>query len=67
LLQDCAGKRWRRDHRFVVPLCEKAHVGKGGVHDIGERQWCEVNGIDLPALAVRLERESVAMGILEEL
>lgn len=64
LMQDCPGKRWRRDHRFQVPLCDDCHAGKGGVHDIGEPQWCIANGVSLPLLAARLERASIAMGIL---
>ena len=67
LKQMCAGKRWSaRDHRFQVPLCFECHRGDSGVHALEERKWCERNDCDLPALAVRLEAESVAMGILSD-
>ena len=59
------GKRWRRDHRFLVPLChDDCHQGPNGVHGIGkEEDFC---GKDLLAEARRLEAESVALGILPE-
>jgi endogenous inhibitor of DNA gyrase (YacG/DUF329 family) len=42
------GKRCRRDHRFVVPLCPACHRGPSGVHGIGsERLFSERCGIDL--------------------
>ncbi len=47
------GKRCRRDHKFVVPLCRCHHQDKGGVHDLGgEPQFKEAYGIDLVAWAV---------------
>ncbi|WP_160732377.1 hypothetical protein [Pelagerythrobacter marinus] len=68
IMLDCPGKRWkRRDHRFLVPLCPDCHRGPEGVHGVGcEAKWCERNGKDTAAEAVRLEAESVAMGILPE-
>ena len=47
------GKRCRRDHRYVVPLCRCHHQEKGGVHDLGgEAQFKEVHDIDLVAWAI---------------
>jgi hypothetical protein len=40
-------KRCRRDHRFVVPLCENCHRGRYGVHGTTEQQFSERIGIDL--------------------
>lgn len=48
------GKRCRRDHRFVIPLCGPCHRGPQGLHGIGcERKFGEAIGIDLGAWAVR--------------
>ena len=59
LLSDCEGKRWRRDHRFQLPLCDSCHTGPQGVHGIGsESKWAEGKGIDVSALAVALWEES---------
>lgn len=58
-------KRWRRDHLFQVPVCASCHRGPNGIHGIGcERTWCERNGKDTPAEAVRLRLESIELGIL---
>lgn len=47
------GKRCRRDHRYVVPLCRKHHQETGGLHDLGgEEQFKEAYGIDLVQWAV---------------
>lgn len=38
-------KRFRRDHRFQVPVCPDCHVGKRGIHGIGnEALWWESIG-----------------------
>jgi hypothetical protein len=59
LMQQCQGKRFRRDHRFQLPVCPKCHRGHQSIHGIGdERAWCEGKGIDGPDLAVRLWEES---------
>lgn len=48
-------KRWRRDHRFLIPLCPSCHTGRYGVHGLGsEALWCERNGKDTEAECKRL-------------
>lgn len=38
-------KRWRRDHRFRLPLCRDCHQGPKGVHGVGsEALWLESIG-----------------------
>lgn len=38
-------KRWRRDHRYQVPLCDECHAGKDGIHGIGsEAKWWARHG-----------------------
>lgn len=33
-------KRWRRDHRFRLPVCIECHRGPNGIHGIGrEPKW----------------------------
>lgn len=65
ILLDCEGKRWRRDHRFIIPACPDCHRGPEGIHGIGsEAEWCERNDKDTVAEAVRLEALSVANGVL---
>lgn len=57
---DFPGKRWRRDHRFQLPLCPSCHRGNHGVHGVGsEARWGERNGIDTADVAQRLWQESV--------
>lgn len=35
-------KRWRRDHRYQLPLCWVCHQGPRGIHGIGsEAAWLE--------------------------
>lgn len=53
-------KRWRRDHRIVVPVC---HVCHRFIHE-GEAAWEIGNAINLGEVARFLELESVNMGIL---
>ncbi len=39
-------KRFRRDHRFQLPLCWGCHQGPNGVHGIGsESKWLSSIGI----------------------
>lgn len=34
------GKRWRRDHRCLLPVCWECHQGPDGIHGIGnEVEW----------------------------
>lgn len=55
LMQDAPGKRWRRDHRFQIPVCADCHRGPNGIHGLGsERGWAELHGLDLPAIALGL-------------
>ena len=64
-------KRWRRDHRFQLPVCGHCHRGHYGIHGLGtEQAWLEVIGkaeAEAVAYLLRLEAESVALGILPEL
>ena len=49
------GKIRRRDHRFVVPLCEVHHRGRVGDHGLGsERAFLAEYGIDLGLVALML-------------
>lgn len=49
----------RRDHRFIVPLCQEHHQGNEGVHGLGsEAKFTERWGIDLAMIASRLWQES---------
>lgn len=49
------GKRWRRDHRFILPVCPRCHRGRYGIHGIrSEAVWCERNGLDSEAEVKRL-------------
>jgi hypothetical protein len=37
---DFPAKRWRRDHRYQLPVCPECHQGDNGIHGIGsEREW----------------------------
>lgn len=46
-------KRWRRDHRFRLPVCRGCHRGTKGIHGLGsEVEWLE--GVD------RTEAEAIA-------
>jgi hypothetical protein len=39
------GKRWKRDHRYQLPVCPHCHRGPYGIHGIGsEVAWLEVIG-----------------------
>lgn len=38
-------KRWRRDHRYQLPVCPQCHRGPQGIHGIGnEETWLETIG-----------------------
>lgn len=38
-------KRWRRDHRYQLPVCDECHQGDNGIHGIGsEAKWLESIG-----------------------
>lgn len=33
-------KRWRRDHRYQLPICDECHQGPKGIHGLGsEKKW----------------------------
>jgi len=58
------GKRWRRDHEFLIPVCWDCHQGPRGIHGIGnELTWCERNNVDTRT-ASKLRAESIGLGIL---
>ena len=58
------GKRWRRDHEFLIPVCWACHQGPQGIHGIGnELTWCERNNVDIRAASI-LRAESLELGIL---
>jgi Recombination enhancement, RecA-dependent nuclease len=47
-LMHAPGKERRRDHRFVVPLCQCHHQGNNSVHDLGsEDAFRAFWGVDL--------------------
>ncbi len=62
ILQDSPYKRWRRDHRQVVPLCDTHHRE---LHASGDEiAWQQEHGLELANHARLLELESVDEGIL---
>jgi hypothetical protein len=57
---DFPGKRFRRDHRFQIPVCPDCHRGRDGIHGIGcERTWGQRYGVDTSGIAQQLWWESV--------
>jgi hypothetical protein len=54
IMADIAGKRARRDHRFVVVLCPTCHnMGTNSVHLLGsEEEFQRVRGTDLVTIAI---------------
>ncbi len=62
VMTDFPGKRWRRDHRYQLPICHGCHQGKGGIHDLGsERKWLERMGMtagEMVAFAIDLWDET---------
>jgi hypothetical protein len=62
-------KRWRRDHRYQLPICDDCHQGPNGIHGIGnEAKWLASIGkteaeaisevIGLWEISVELERRA---------
>lgn len=46
------GKRWRRDHRYQIPVCAECHRGTSGIHGIGNEQvWADSMGVDTATAA----------------
>jgi hypothetical protein len=62
--------RFARSHRLIVPLAPEYHLiqhgPKSSVEALGHRGFWETYRIDLLAEARWLERESIALGILDE-
>lgn len=53
-LMAAPGKRCRKDHRLVVPLCQRHHQGDHGVHGLGsEAAFLALWGVDLIEWGVR--------------
>jgi hypothetical protein len=53
------GKRWRRDHRFQIPVCGECHRGTNGIHGIGNEQtWADGQSVDTAAIAYQLWHRS---------
>lgn len=44
LLTDTPEKRWRRDHRMMIQLCDECH--RDLHHDGNELEWCAMFGFD---------------------
>lgn len=60
---DFPGKRFRRDHRFQIPVCGSCHRGARGIHGLGsEAKWGRTHNLDTAAIAQQLWRESVDVG-----
>lgn len=66
-LEDFPAKRWRRDHRYQLPVCPDCHRGPQGIHGIGnEAKWAETVGLrctgdiaqELWALSEEIERNA---------
>jgi hypothetical protein len=48
-------KRWRRDHRFQLPVCPDCHRGPQGIHGIGdEALWAESVGLKDTGLIAKM-------------
>lgn len=59
---DFPAKRWRRDHRYQLPVCPECHRGDLGIHGIGsEARWADEMGLDTAEIAQRLWAESQAL------
>lgn len=62
VLQNTPNKRWRRDHKIVVPLCDPHHRE---LHNHGnEAEWQKPHGLDLVWEAETRRNESIYEGIL---
>ena len=63
ILQPCVGKRWRRDHAFVVPIAPHLHTE---LHDVigDEIAWQNKYGLNLADVASFLRLESMNEGVL---
>ena len=58
-LRTFPAKRWRRDHRYQLPLCAACHRGADGIHGLGsETLWETFHGLDNAEIAQSLWAES---------
>lgn len=47
VMQPHPRKRFRRDHRFLLAVCNECHRGTEGIHGIGrESEWAAMLAID---------------------
>ena len=54
------GKRWRRDHRYQLPVCGSCHRGTDGIHGLGcEAKWGRINEVDTAAIAQQLWQDFI--------
>ena len=51
---DFPEKRFRRDHRFQIPVCPDCHRGKQGIHGIGREElwWASIGKSEDEAIAI---------------
>ena len=57
-------KRWRRDHRYQIPVCADCHRGPDGIHGLGsEALWCKFNALDTAVISQALWAESEALNV----
>ena len=50
------GKRWRRDHRYRLPVCVACHRGQRGIHGFGrEALWLSYVGKTLAEAIARVK------------
>ena len=56
-----AAKRWRRDHRYQIPVCADCHRGADGIHGLGsEALWNTFHALDTAVISQALWAESEA-------
>ena len=57
IMLDFPAKRWRRDHRYQLPLCWSCHQGPQGIHGLGsESKWLASMGMtEAEAIAFALD------------
>lgn len=55
-LLEFEGKRFRRDHRYQLPVCRHCHRGPYGIHGLGsEVEWLENLGVSEPEAVAYLK------------
>lgn len=50
------GAGGRKNHDFVLPLCEAHHTGKEGIHSLGRKKWQALYGTEQELLDKLLDR-----------